>query len=94
MSGCPMATGCRSAGRVRSLAPGVACLIFTAFSDDQVLLDSILAGAARYVLKQVRGSDLAVRGPHRRVRPVAAESPRGEQADSPTARRVRASTTR
>jgi two-component system, NarL family, response regulator DevR len=38
----------------------VACLIFTAFSDDQMLLDSILAGAAGYVLKQVRGSDLAV----------------------------------
>jgi DNA-binding NarL/FixJ family response regulator len=37
----------------------VACLIFTAFSDDQVLLDSILAGAAGCVLKQVRGSDLA-----------------------------------
>jgi two-component system, NarL family, response regulator DevR len=41
---------------VRSRAPGVACLIFTAFSDDQVLLDSILTGAAGYVLKQVRGS--------------------------------------
>ena len=43
---------------VRSRAPGVACLIFTAFSDDQVLLDSILAGAAGYLLKQIRGSDL------------------------------------
>jgi DNA-binding NarL/FixJ family response regulator len=45
---------------IRSRAPGVACLIFTAFSDDQALLDPILAGAAGYVLKQVRGSDLAV----------------------------------
>jgi DNA-binding NarL/FixJ family response regulator len=44
---------------VRSRAPDVACLMFTAFSDDQALLDSILAGAAGYVLKQVRGSDLA-----------------------------------
>lgn len=43
---------------VRSRAPGVACLMFTAFSDDQVLLDSILAGAAGYLLKQIRGSDL------------------------------------
>ena len=43
---------------VRSRAPEVACLMFTAFSDDQALLDSILAGAAGYVLKQVRGSDL------------------------------------
>ena len=43
---------------VRSRAPEVACLMFTAFSDDQALLGSILAGAAGYVLKQVRGSDL------------------------------------
>jgi DNA-binding NarL/FixJ family response regulator len=45
---------------VRSRAPEVACLMLTAFSDDQALLDSIMAGAAGYVLKQVRGSDLAV----------------------------------
>jgi len=43
---------------VRSRMPGVACLMLTAFSDDQALLDSIMAGAAGYVLKQVRGSDL------------------------------------
>ena len=43
---------------VRSRVPQVACLIFTSFSDDQALLDSILAGAAGYVLKQVRGADL------------------------------------
>ena len=44
---------------IRSRSPGVACLIFTAFSDEQARLDSILAGAAGYLLKQVRGSDLA-----------------------------------
>jgi DNA-binding NarL/FixJ family response regulator len=43
---------------IRSQVPEVACLMFTSFSDDQALLDSILAGAAGYVLKQVRGSDL------------------------------------
>ena len=43
---------------VRSRAPEVACLMLTAFSDDEALLDSIMAGAAGYVLKQVRGSDL------------------------------------
>jgi DNA-binding NarL/FixJ family response regulator len=43
---------------VRSRVPGVACLMFTAFSDDQALLDSILAGVAGYVLKQVRGCGL------------------------------------
>ena len=44
---------------VRSRLPEVACLMFTAFSDDQALLDSIMAGAAGYVLKQVRGCELA-----------------------------------
>jgi len=43
---------------VRSRMPEVACLMFTAFSDEQALLDSIMAGAAGYVTKQIRGSDL------------------------------------
>jgi two-component system, NarL family, response regulator DevR len=43
---------------VRSRLPGVACVMFTAFGDDQVLLDSIMAGAAGYVLKEAHGSDL------------------------------------
>jgi DNA-binding NarL/FixJ family response regulator len=43
---------------VRSRMPEVACLMLTAFSDDEALLDSTMAGAAGYLLKQVRGSDL------------------------------------
>ena len=43
---------------VRSRAPGVGCLMLTAFSDDEALLASIMAGAAGYVLKQIRGCDL------------------------------------
>ena len=43
---------------VRSQVRGVACLMFTAFGDDQVLLDSVMAGAAGYVLKEADGSDL------------------------------------
>ena len=43
---------------VRSRAPEVACLMLTAFSDDEALLASVLAGAAGYVLKQIRGCDL------------------------------------
>lgn len=39
--------------------PGVAWLMFTSFSDDEALLDSILAGAAGYVLKQIGGPDLS-----------------------------------
>ena len=38
--------------------PEVACLILTSFDDDEALFDSIMAGAAGYVLKHIRGSDL------------------------------------
>ena len=43
---------------IRSQAPEVACLMFTGFTGEQALLDSVMAGAAGYVLKQIRGSDL------------------------------------
>jgi len=44
--------------KVRSLMPGVACLMFTAFGDDRTLLDAVMAGAAGYILKEASGSDL------------------------------------
>lgn len=34
------------------------CLILTSYSDDEALFEAIMAGAAGYVLKQVRGSEL------------------------------------
>ncbi len=52
---------------LRDLMPGLACLMLTSFADDQALLDAVLAGAAGYVLKDVRGNEL-VQG----IRTVAA----------------------
>ncbi len=43
---------------VRSRDPGVACLILTAYDDDQALFGAIMAGAAGYVLKTIAGADL------------------------------------
>lgn len=43
---------------IRSTHPRVACLMLTSFADDEALMDSVIAGAQGYVLKQVRGSEL------------------------------------
>ncbi|HAT16269.1 MAG TPA: DNA-binding response regulator [Gemmatimonadetes bacterium] len=42
---------------IRSAHPEVACLILTSFEDDQALVETSLAGAAGYVLKNVKSRD-------------------------------------
>ncbi|MFH8801235.1 response regulator [Streptomyces sp. NPDC017936] len=48
-------TVCRE---LRSHMPDLACLMLTSFDDEEALLDSIMAGASGYVLKQIQGTDL------------------------------------
>jgi DNA-binding NarL/FixJ family response regulator len=43
---------------VRSIDPTIKALILTSYDDDEALFAAIMAGAAGYVLKQVRSSDL------------------------------------
>ncbi len=43
---------------ISSALPGTACLMLTAYGDDQALLGAIMAGAAGYVSKQTCGTDL------------------------------------
>ena len=48
-------TVCRE---ICSALPGTACLMLTAYNDDQALLGAIMAGVAGYVSKQTCGADL------------------------------------
>jgi two-component system response regulator DevR len=43
---------------LRSQLPELHCLILTSYSDDEALLNAIMAGASGFVLKQVLGNDL------------------------------------
>lgn len=43
---------------IRSQDPAIAVLILTSFDDDDALTAAIMGGAAGYVLKQIRGSEL------------------------------------
>jgi DNA-binding NarL/FixJ family response regulator len=54
----PDGNGIEVCREIRSAHPEVNCLILTSFADDEALFSAILAGAAGYVLKQIRGTDL------------------------------------
>jgi two-component system, NarL family, response regulator DevR len=43
---------------LRSASPDLACLMLTSFTDDDALYASVMAGAAGYVLKQIKPRDL------------------------------------
>jgi two-component system response regulator DevR len=54
----PDGSGIEVCREIRSSLPSVACLILTSYDDDEALFAAIMAGAAGYVLKQIRGTDL------------------------------------
>src|SRR4051795_1179952 len=54
----PDGSGIDVCREVRSQHPEIAALILTSYDDDDALFSAIMAGAAGYVLKQVRGNDL------------------------------------
>ena len=54
----PDGSGVEVCREIRSVDPSIAVLILTSYDDDDALFSAIMAGAAGYVLKQVRGTDL------------------------------------
>ena len=54
----PDGSGVEACRDIRAEDPSARVLMLTSFSDDKALFDSIMAGAAGYVLKQIRGHDL------------------------------------
>lgn len=44
---------------IRAAHPEVYCVMLTSYDDDQALLDAIVAGAAGFLLKEIRSRDLA-----------------------------------
>ncbi len=54
----PDGSGIDVCREIRSIDPTIRALILTSFEDDEALFAAIMAGAAGYVLKQIRGTDL------------------------------------
>lgn len=54
----PDGTGIEVCREIRSSYPEINCLFLTSFDDDEALFAAVLAGAAGFVLKQIRGHNL------------------------------------
>ena len=54
----PDGDGVEVCREVRSRHPEIQCLMLTSFSDDEALFQAIMAGAAGYLLKQIKGPDI------------------------------------
>jgi DNA-binding NarL/FixJ family response regulator len=54
----PDGTGVEVCREIRSRHPEIQCLMLTSFADDEALFEAIMAGAAGYLLKQLKGADI------------------------------------
>ena len=54
----PDGDGIEVCREIRSRHPEIECIILTSFADDDAVYAAVLAGAAGYLLKQVRGTDI------------------------------------
>lgn len=54
----PDGSGIEATREIRAKLPNTQVLMLTSFSDDEAIFASIMAGAAGYVLKQIKGADL------------------------------------
>jgi len=54
----PDGDGVEVCREVRSRHPEVACLMLTSYVDDEALFDAVMAGAAGFLLKEIRGADI------------------------------------
>lgn len=54
----PDGNGVELCRELRALCPDLNCLMLTSFTDEQAMLDAIMAGAGGYVIKDIRGMEL------------------------------------
>ena len=54
----PDGNGIELARELRSKLPELKCLMFTSYTDEQAMLDAVMAGASGFVIKDIKGMDL------------------------------------
>ncbi|MEV0067811.1 response regulator transcription factor [Amycolatopsis sp. NPDC050768] len=54
----PDGNGIELARELRSKLPELKCLMLTSYTDEQAMLDAVMAGAAGFVIKDIKGMDL------------------------------------
>ncbi|MFJ1768101.1 response regulator [Amycolatopsis sp. NPDC088138] len=54
----PDGNGIELARELRSKLPDLKCLMLTSYTDEQAMLDAVLAGASGFVIKDIKGMDL------------------------------------